>query len=142
MSGFVTADVANLSTSCLKLTCRTGSPGSIVSISILARRSNPLNPLDSVAEIVDGTGKRFATCKDPMSAFLSPPLVLDPNPNDYNDACMNDDNPFAQTSDSDLSFQVPGTVGGPAVPFYVHVFDWRGDARPDMQYEIQISGAN
>lgn len=120
----------------------TANPGSIVSISILAKRQNPSNPLDSVVEIVDGTGKRFATCKDPMSAFLSPPLVPDPNPNDYNDSCMNDDNPNTQTSDSDLSFQVPGTIGGPAVAFYVHVFDWRGDARPDMQYQIQISGAN
>ena len=120
----------------------TANPASMVSISILAKRQNPSNPLDSVVEIVDGTGKRFATCKDPMSAFLNPPLVPDPNPNDYNDACMNDDDPYTQTSDSDLNFQVPGTNGSPAVTFYIHVFDWRGDARPDMQYQIQIDGAN
>jgi hypothetical protein len=77
-----------------------------------------------------------------MSAFLKPPIVVDLNPNDYNDACINDDDPITTTTDSDLSFQVPGTTGGSAVTFYVHVVDWRGDARPDMQYQVLISGAN
>jgi Putative Ig domain len=118
------------------------NPGAIVSVSILAKRLNSSSALDSVAEIVDSLGKRFAACKDPTSAYLSPPLIPDPNPNDYNDPCINDDDPNTGTTDSDLSFQVPGTIGGPPVVFYVHVLDWRGDARPDMEYQIQISGAN
>jgi hypothetical protein len=120
----------------------TANPGSIVSVSILAKRLSSLSPLDSVVEIVDGSGTRYATCRDPMSAFLTPPLVADPNPNDYNDPCINDDDPNTQSTDSDLYFQVPGTSGGSAVTLYVHVFDYRGDARPDMQYQIQVSGAN
>ncbi len=120
----------------------TASRGSTVSIAILAKRLSSTDPLDSVLEIVDGTGKRYTTCNDPMSAYLSPPLVPDPDPNDYKDSCINDDNPNTKSSDSDLSFQVPGATGGPPVTFYVHVFDWRGDARPDMQYQIQITGAN
>jgi hypothetical protein len=118
------------------------NPGATVFLSILAKRLSSSNPLDSVIEIVDSSGKRFATCKDPMSAFLHPPLVLDPNPNDYNDPCVNDDDPNTGTTDSDLNFQVPGTIGGPPLTFYIHVLDWRGDARPDMAYQIQISGAN
>lgn len=118
------------------------NPGAIVSLSILAKRLDSADPLDSVLEIVDGTGTRLATCKDPASAFLKSPLVPDPNPNDYNDSCMNDDDPNTGTADSDLSFQVPGVLGAAPVTFYVHVFDWRGDARPDMQYQIQIAGAN
>lgn len=120
----------------------TGTPGSFVTISILAKRLDSRNPLDSVAEIVDSNGTRYATCRDPMSAFLTPPLVSDPNPNDFNDPCINDDDPNTQSTDSDLYFQVPGTSGGSAVTFYVHVLDYRGDARPDMQYQIQVSGVN
>jgi hypothetical protein len=120
----------------------TANPGATVSISILAARLFPNNALDSVLEIVDGNGTRFTTCNDPASAFLSPPLTPDPNPNDYNDACINDDDPSASTRDSDLIFQVPGQSGGAPVTFYVHVLDWRGDARPDMQYQIRVSGAN
>jgi hypothetical protein len=119
----------------------TANPGSTVSVSILAKRLNPHTPLDSVVEILDSAGDRLTTCKDPTSAYLNPPLVPDPDPTDYNDACINDDDPNTQTSDSDLSLQVPGTVGGPALTIYVHVFEWRGDARPDLQYQIQISGA-
>jgi putative Ig domain-containing protein len=120
----------------------TANPGSIVSISVFARRIASLNPLDSVLEIVDASGARFVTCKDPASAFLSPPLAPDPDPTDYNDPCINDDDPNTGTTDSDLSFQVPGTPGGQPVVLYLHVLDWRGDARPDMEYQIQISGAN
>ena len=118
------------------------NPGSIVSVSILAKRLNSFDPLDSVVEIVNGSGARLSTCKDPVSAFLSPPLLPDPNPNGYNDHCINDDDPNTGTTDSDLYFQVPGNIGGLPVLFYVHVLDWRGDARPDMEYQIQISGAN
>jgi len=102
----------------------------------------PSSELDPVVEILDGSGTRLSTCKDPASAFLRPPLVPDPNPNDFNDACINDDDPGSGTTDSSLAFQVPGTAGGPPVTFYVHVLDWRGDARPDLRYQILVSGAN
>ena len=118
------------------------NPGALVSVSILAKRLNSFSTLDSVLEIVNASGQRFTTCKDPAAAYLRPPLIPDPNPNDYNDACINDDDPATGTTDSDLSFQVPGTAGGLPVVFYLHVLDWRGDARPDMEYQIQITGAN
>ncbi len=40
-----------------------------------------------------------------------------------------------------MDFKVPGPVGT-QMTFYVHVLDWRGDARPDMQYYLNISGVN
>ena len=118
------------------------NPGATVSLSILAKRLTSSDPLDSVVEIVDGSGNRFASCNDPTSAYLRPPMILDPDPTDYNDPCINDDDPNTGTTDSDLRFLVPGTAGGPPLTFYVHVLDWRGDARPDMTYQMVISGAN
>lgn len=120
----------------------TGSPGNIVAVAILAQRLNPSSMLDPVLEIVDGSGTRYATCNDPASPYLGPPLTPDPHPNSFQDSCINDDDPSTQTVDSDLTFKVPGTAGGAAVTFYLHVLDWRGDARPDFNYLIQISGAN
>jgi len=120
----------------------TANPFGTVSVTIFAARMFPSSELDPVVEILDGSGTRLSTCKDPASAFLRPPLVPDPNPNDFNDACINDDDPGSGTTDSSLAFQVPGTAGGPPVTFYVHVLDWRGDARPDLRYQILVSGAN
>ena len=39
------------------------------------------------------------------------------------------------TKTADLYFQVPGAG---TVTFYVRVFDYRGDARPDFLYELAI----
>jgi hypothetical protein len=119
----------------------TANPGSTVSAHVFAERLSPPSPLDPVIEILNSAGTRFATCQDPASAYLSPPLVIDPNPFDYNNPCINDDD-LATGTDSSLSFQVPGAAGGAAVTFYLHVLDFRGDARPDMQYQLEIQGAN
>ena len=120
----------------------TANPGGTVSIAIVAARLIPLSELDPVIELLDGSGTRLSTCKDPAAAFLRPPLVPDPNPNDFNDACINDDDPNTGTTDSSLAFKVPGASGGAPVTFYLHVLDWRGDARPDFSYQVLISGAN
>lgn len=103
--------------------------GAIVHVETFAKRSVPNNPLDTVIEIVDGNGVRLTSCRQPgdtTSTFAGP--------------CINDDisaNPHVQ--DSALDLQVPG-ISNSAPPFYVHVFDWRGDARPDMFYGLQVSG--
>jgi hypothetical protein len=31
---------------------------------------------------------------------------------------------------------------GAATTFYIHVVEWRGDARPDLLYRLEISGIN
>lgn len=116
------------------------SPGATVFIGIHAQQLSPPSPLDSVIEIVDSNGTRLSICKDPAQAFLQPPAVLDPNPNDFNDSCINDDE-SPNTLDSSLQLQVPGSATSP-LTFYVHVLDWNGSARPDMVYQIQVSGAN
>jgi hypothetical protein len=119
----------------------TANPGTPVSVAVVARRLFAGSMLDSVVEIVDSTGSRFTTCNDPIQQFLSAPAVLDPNPTDFNNPCINDDDPNTNSTDSTLQFKVPGT-SGPPVTFYIHVIDFRGDARPDMVYQLQIGGAN
>ena len=119
----------------------TANPGATVFVSVIAQRLAPSSTLDSVIEIVDASGTRFNTCNDPVEPFLRAPAVLDPNPNDFNNSCINDDDPTTNSTDSSLQFKVPGT-SGPSVTFYIHVLDYRGDARPDMVYQLGVSGAN
>jgi hypothetical protein len=120
------------------------NPGALVTLNVLAEQINTVG-LDSVIEVLDANGQRLQTCRDPFSRFITkigPPLVPDPNPNDFDDQCVNDDDPNTGTTDSSLEFQVPGASGGAPVTFYVHVLDWGGRARPDLRYQLVVSGAN
>jgi hypothetical protein len=78
--------------------------------------------LDSVIELLDSSGNRLHSCTQPA----------------YTASCLNDDLD-ASTPDSALDFKVPAPAST-ANTFYAHVFDWRGDARPDMQYFLNVSG--
>ena len=103
--------------------------GAVVHVETLAQRLPFANLLDTVMEIVDGNGARLANCRLPGAATTT-----------YTSSCINDDiggNPY--TLDSALDFQVPGAPSTPTT-FYVHVLDWRGDARPDMLYNLSING--
>lgn len=103
----------------------TAQPGKVVSVEILAETKLG-TPLDSVIEFVNASGTRLTTCDEPgASGFTS--------------ACMNDDNLERLTFDSRLLFKA---TGDEPVTFFVHVLDFRGDARPDMKYELQIFGAD
>jgi hypothetical protein len=100
--------------------------GSTVHVETVAKSINPGNPLDTVIEIVDGNGVQLTTCRQPgdtTTNFTSP--------------CINDDKSATpHLQDSALDLQVPAAN----TTFYVHVFDFRGDARPDMVYHLQVSG--
>jgi hypothetical protein len=96
--------------------------GSTVHVETFAQRSFGADTLDSVIELLDGNGARLQSCVAPG----------------YTSSCINDDID-ATTLDSALDIKVPGAAGTQTT-FYVHVFDWRGDARPDMQYYLNISG--
>jgi hypothetical protein len=103
--------------------------GSTVHIETQAQRLPFANPLDTVIEVVDGNGTRQSTCRLPGITAAT-----------FTSACIDDDiggTPY--TLDSALDFKVPGSPST-ATTFYVHVIDWRGDARPDMFYALQISG--
>jgi hypothetical protein len=106
-----------------------GAAGSTVTVSTLAKQGNPNNPLDTVIEITDVNGARFSTgCNQPGGTTT-----------DFTSPCLNDDqsaNPHIQ--DSQLTYKVPGTSGSQT--FLVHVFDWSGNARPDMTYGLSVSG--
>jgi hypothetical protein len=106
--------------------------GATVHVETTVKRRNPLNPLDTVIEIVDGNGRRLSTCRLPGDTSTN-----------FNSACINDDisSPPQHVQDSALDFLVPGAANA-ATTFYVHVLDWRGDARPDMTYSLNVSGVS
>jgi hypothetical protein len=87
----------------------------------LRAQSGQIGQLDTVMEILDANGNRLASCIAP----------------DFSSPCVNDDEIPGLILDSFLEIQVNGPT-----EFYVHVAEWRGDARPDLQYTIEISGVN
>jgi hypothetical protein len=108
----------------------TANPGAIVSVEALVGGFSPPSPLDPVIEFLDANGTRLKLCSYYFWNSSGP----------FNQACMNDD--FAPGSlDAKLLLRVPADTGGP-LTFYVRVLDARGSARPDMLYNVQISGVN
>jgi len=103
--------------------------GSTVHVETFAKRQNPANPIDTMVEITDLNGVQLSTgCNKPGSTA-----------NNFNDKCFDDDisaSPHVQ--DSALDYKVPST--NPTQTFLVHVLDWSGNARPDMTYQLQVSG--
>jgi hypothetical protein len=98
----------------------TTTAASDITVDINARANG--SPLDSVIEIVNAGGIQLATCGAP--AYLSP--------------CAHDDEDTVNgLLDSILQIRV-----ATATTIYVHVMDFRGDARPDLKYDIVISGVN
>jgi hypothetical protein len=86
---------------------------------------------------VDANDVRQTTCRNEGTddGVTGAP---DTTPTLFDDTCLNDDITLGVVQDSKLEFQVPaGTT-----TFFVRVLDWRGDARPDLLYDIIISGAN
>ena len=94
--------------------------------------------LDPVIEIVDANGRRFASCNDPFldNVPAGVPVTKNSAP-DFTDPCMNHLDPTNSLPGASLEFMAPGSSGN--VTFYIHVFDFRGDARPDMQYTLYVS---
>jgi uncharacterized repeat protein (TIGR01451 family) len=87
-------------------------------------RGAPYNDfLDSVLEVVNSSGTRQNLC-DTVTGGV------------FTDACLNDDENPGVVRDSLLRFQ-SSTAG----TFYLRVFDWRGDARADFQYDLVVTGA-
>jgi hypothetical protein len=115
----IAAATANPDTDYYKLIAQAGST---VHVETQAQRTITGDTLDSVIEILNSSGQRMTACTTPA----------------FNSSCLNDDID-ATTTDSALDFLVPGTVNTNTT-FYLHVFDWRGDARPDMQYHLVIAG--
>lgn len=98
------------------------------------------NTVDPAIEIVDANGQRYKTCQDPGDDNPTLTFILkDTTPTAYDDECLNDDMDPTINRSADLKFQVPGSAGT-QMTFFVHVFDSSGNARPDMQYNLSLSG--
>jgi len=79
------------------------------------------SPLDAVIEVLDAGGNVLNLCGAP--AFVS--------------QCISDDEDPGVDLDSLLQLRVNG-----ATTFYIHVLDWGSNARPDLVYDLVISGVN
>jgi hypothetical protein len=117
----------------------TATPGATVTITAGNGRQRLNVTVDPVIEILNSDGSRFSTCQNPEDDNPTGKIQPDPTPSAFDDDCLNDDS-SPDTVDSKLIFQVPPSGGASTTTFYVHVFDWRGDARPDMTYTLTISG--
>jgi hypothetical protein len=102
----------------------TAAPGAVVKIEFLPVFNSPFTPL---VEIVDATGARLALCSD---------LSIGP----FSAGCISDPGESGVLPHARLFFQAP--AGSTSSTFFLHVLDWRGDARPDMLYDLKISRAN
>jgi hypothetical protein len=97
----------------------TTTTDSIVTVDIDAQVNG--SPVDTVIEIVNASGTQLNRCVAP--AYASP--------------CESDDEQPGVSLDSLLQVQVNG-----ATTFYIHVVDWGSNARPDMLYDLKLSGVN
>ena len=79
------------------------------------------SPLDSVIEVLNAGGNVLNLCEAPA----------------FNSECISDDEDLGVLLDSLLQLRVTGTT-----TFYIHVVDWGMNARPDMLYDLVISGVN
>jgi hypothetical protein len=79
------------------------------------------SPLDAVIEVLDAGGNVLNQC-------VSPTFVAE---------CISDDEDPGVDLDSLLELRING-----AVTFYIHVVDWGSNARPDLLYDLVISGVN
>ncbi len=115
--------------------------GATVAVEITARRLASPSQLDSAIEIQDSSGTRPTTCRspdhprdpaDPTNFTVLPDAEVA-----FDDPCACDDIEIGVSQDSRLEFR-PGTTG----TYYVHVVDLRGDGRPDLIYDLTLSGAD
>jgi hypothetical protein len=105
----------------------TASGGTYVSVNVFAQRLSPSSALQPVLAITDSSGATLQTCNDPGFAVA------------FNNPCLSDMTFTEFSLDPMLTLQVPGS-GQKTI--YLHLLDWRGDARPDMTYQLVVFGAN
>jgi hypothetical protein len=103
--------------------------GATVHVETFATRGCCGLPTDTVLEVVDGNNSRLASCNQPEGTTVN-----------FSSPCINDDlSSDGSVLDSALDVKVPGPANTPTT-LYVHVLDWRGDARPDMRYSLWVNG--
>lgn len=105
--------------------------GATVKVTVTAASLGGFNSgaLDPVLEFVDANGVRLSACRLPGNTTTN-----------FNSSCIDDDISPGVNQNSQLEYLVPRT-SDTKVDIFAHVFDWRGDARPDMSYSINVSGA-
>ena len=113
--------------------------GATITVEITARRLASPSQLDSAIEIQDSAGSRPTNlCRSPDRPIDLVNFREDDNtPLLFDDECVNDDLSLGTILDSRLEFQ-PSATG----TYYIRVVDLRGDGRPDLIYDLTLSGAD
>jgi hypothetical protein len=102
--------------------------GAIVTVEITALRLPSPSSLDSVIRILDSGGNVLNLCITPDSTN-----------GQFAEVCLNDDIELGILLDSRLAFRAPA---GASVTIFIQVIDFSGNARPELFYDITITGAN
>ena len=92
-------------------------------------------PTDPAIEILDSAGIRMTTCNDPFAD--NPPLgaPFAKGAGTFTDACVN----HADASSAGSSLLTLKLPPGSNQTLYIHVFDFKGFARPDFIYTLNVN---
>jgi hypothetical protein len=116
----------------------TADGGATVSISVSAVALSGPTSIDPVLEIVNAAGQRLTTCRN-QGSDDGVTGAIDSTPIAFDDVCLIDDNILGVDLNANLGLLIP-----PGMPqtFYIHVSNYPGDARPDLTYNLAVSGVN
>jgi hypothetical protein len=89
--------------------------------------------VDPALEILDSTGTRMTTCNDPFADSPPTNAPFAKGAANFTDPCMD----HGADTASSLTVQLP--PGGSSQTFYIHVFDFKGRARPDFIYTLYVT---
>lgn len=92
-------------------------------------------PTDPAIEILDSTGTRMTTCNDPIADSPPAGAPIAKGTGTFTDACI-DHGGNGGTGSSFVTLQLPP---GSNQQFYIHVFDFGGNARPDFIYSLTVT---
>jgi hypothetical protein len=94
-----------------------------------------LTPTDPAIEVLDGTGTRMTACNDPIADNPPAGAPIMKGTGTFTDACI-DHGGNGDTGSSFVTLRLPS---GSNQQFYIHVFDFSGNARPDFIYSLFVT---
>lgn len=114
-----------------------GTPGETYSVGVSAMNFDlipPSTPADPAIELLDNTGTRLNTCNDPLADNPPPGAPFTKGSISFTDACVDHDGDGFRGL-SRLIVKLPPGV----TQVFIHVFDFRGMARPDYYYTLGLA---
>jgi hypothetical protein len=94
-----------------------------------------LTPTDPAIEVLDSTGTRMSTCNDPIADTPPAGAPITKGTGTFTDACID----HGGNGNAGSSFVTLQLSQGSNQQFFIHVFDFHGNARPDFIYSLTVS---